>query len=216
MHKKFTLLICSYNPNKKWLAQAIKSVQGIFDEYILVDDGSKEPIVCPNNFTLLRQNNGGLWTARNLGINNATGDIICLLDDDDWLDGEEVKKMCKFVEDNYDNGDIFTHDFYVHRDTGEVSIRKSGYCIEKILEKNQYVGTTWYKKSVWEKLGGYSDAIAEDWDFWMRAIKNGLKIIEYGGVFYHYRKRKGSVSFDWVGDKFLEIKQDINNRYYNK
>lgn len=213
MHK-FTLLICSYNPKKRWLAQAIKSARGLFDEYIIVDDGSKEHITCPKGFILLRQKNGGLWTARNLGISKATGDIICLLDDDDWFDRKEVKKMRKFVEVNYKKASIFTHNYYSHG--SERGIVRGGHNQNEILIKNQYVGTTWYKKSVWKKLGGYSSAIAEDWDFWMRAIKNKLKFIEFSGVFYHYRKRKGSVSYEWFGDKFEEIKQDIMDRYCNK
>lgn len=209
---KFSLIICSYNPNLEWLNQAIKSAEGIFDEYIIVDDGSKEPIICPENFTLIRTENGGVAKSRNVAISEAKGDVIVLLDDDDWFDVEEVKKMRKFVEDNYDNADIFTHDYFSH---GKVEgIIKMGHKADEILVHNQYVGTNWYKKSVWDTLGGYSDAIAEDWDFWMRAIKKGIKIMEFSGVFYHYRMREESVSGKWVGEKFNEIRKDIINRYY--
>jgi glycosyltransferase involved in cell wall biosynthesis len=212
---KFSLIICSYNPNKEWLEQAIKSCQGLFDEYILVDDGSDEPILCPEKFTLLRQAHSGLYVARNLGVSEAMGDVICFLDDDDEF-LNKVQEMKDFVKKNYDKADIFTHDYIAFGELKDQLI-KMGHNPDNILDINQYVGTSWFKKNVWTDIGGYKSPIVEDWDFWARAIKKGKTVIASPVVFYHYRLRPGSWSYemnDFKSEKFLKAREDVIRRYY--
>lgn len=63
-------------------------------EVILVDDGSTDSSsqIC-NNFAendsrinVIHKPNGGVSSARNIGIEVATGDYICFVDSDDWLE----------------------------------------------------------------------------------------------------------------------------------
>lgn len=70
-------------------------------EIILVDDGSTDGSrkACEiwrdfdNRIILLSKKNGGLSSARNFGLDRATGDYICFVDSDDWLHPSYVQKL---------------------------------------------------------------------------------------------------------------------------
>lgn len=62
-------------------------------EVILVDDGSPDncPLLCDeytkrdSRIVVIHKMNGGLSSARNSGIEAATGDFITFVDSDDWI-----------------------------------------------------------------------------------------------------------------------------------
>ena len=91
-----TVIIPTYN--RGWiLKEAIDSVlsQGFEDfELIVVDDGSTDNTQdildgYARDIIVLRQDNRGVSTARNLGIASASGQFIAFLDSDDlWLPGK--------------------------------------------------------------------------------------------------------------------------------
>lgn len=95
MEPVITVVIPVYNC-EKYVARAIKSVlnQPCSDqvEVLAVDDGSKDKSgeVCDilaaeyENVRVLHQENGGVSSARNLGIEKAGGKYIAFLDSDDW------------------------------------------------------------------------------------------------------------------------------------
>jgi len=203
---KFSLIVCSYNPNKEWLDKALKSADGLFDETIIIDDGSDIPI---EGVTALHGANLGLYEARNTGIRLATGDIICLLDDDDELIPEKVIEMKKFVEEN--ESDIYS--FHLQCFGENRSTYGGGENPEHLRNSNQFVGVSWFKKKVWEDVGGYTYKYAEDWEFWIKAHKAGKKFIVAPVIFYRYRVRRGSVSRSWNSELSQQITNDMRILY---
>lgn len=200
----YSLVVCSYNPDQELLDNAFKSAEGLFDEVIIVDDGSNFMIP---DATIRHSVNKGLYEAKNTGISNAKGNIICFLDDDDELIPEEVLKMKDFVENN--DSDVW----YFKLRTNNGGEFKMGFNELEILNSNQFSGVSWFKKELWHELGGFTYPIAEDWDFWARAIKKKKRFTYADIIFYKYNQRADSVSASWVGDKFTKIRDDIRNNY---
>src|SRR5690349_2747823 len=70
-------------------------------EVVMVDDGSPDSsaeiaetfVERDARFRLIRQENGGLGTARNTGIRHASGDFLAFLDSDDMLPLTAVETM---------------------------------------------------------------------------------------------------------------------------
>lgn len=69
-------------------------------EVIVVDDGSKpeeaaflDKLSTEMKFTLVRKTNGGQSSARNLGVQSATADYICFLDQDDFFLDDHNEKL---------------------------------------------------------------------------------------------------------------------------
>ena len=73
-------------------------------EVILVDDGSPEPYVTKHEWVkVVRKENGGCATARNAGLERATGDYVSFLDADDLVPKYFVERLFKkFDEKPYD------------------------------------------------------------------------------------------------------------------
>jgi alpha-1,6-rhamnosyltransferase len=91
---RITVIMPCYN-GEEWVADAIESVlnQDCPDfEVILVDDGSTDstPEIVQRygddrRFKVLRKSNGGVGSARNLGMDHCTGEYFLFLDADDEL-----------------------------------------------------------------------------------------------------------------------------------
>ncbi len=98
-------------------------------EIILVDDGSDDNSIdiCKKNIRdkrvlLLQKENGGVSSARNLGIKNATGEWIMFVDPDDYVEHNIVEELYKRNNKIVDiiacsciahiNGDDIVHHFF--------------------------------------------------------------------------------------------------------
>ncbi len=77
-------------------------------EIILVDDGSKDgcPEICDryakkdSRITVIHKENGGVISARRVGIQAANGEFIQLVDGDDWIAKEMVAKLISCMIEN--------------------------------------------------------------------------------------------------------------------
>lgn len=102
-HKLISVIIPVYNV-EKYLDRCVQSVlhQTLQElEIILVDDGSPDgsPAMCDayalqdKRIRVIHKKNGGLASARNAGLREATGEYIFFLDSDDWLDLDGLERL---------------------------------------------------------------------------------------------------------------------------
>ena len=81
-------------------------------EVILVDDGSPDtcPTICDeyalkdSRVKVLHKENGGLSSARNLGLDNMTGEYVSFVDGDDYIEFDMIETMLDMLETG--NGDV--------------------------------------------------------------------------------------------------------------
>ena len=90
-------------------------------ELILVDDGSPDGsgLICDtyaqrdNRVKVIHKANGGVSSARQCGIENATGTYTIHADPDDWVDPTMLQEL--YAEATTENADIVMCDYYAHR-----------------------------------------------------------------------------------------------------
>lgn len=123
---KVSVVIPIYN-SEKTLHKCIQSLlDQTYDnwECILINDGSqdKSEEICrvyaekDSRFTVVSKSNGGVSSARNQGIERATGDYLAFLDSDDYLANDYlqvllenlkhnscVMSVCRFADEGQDN-----------------------------------------------------------------------------------------------------------------
>ena len=114
MNELISVIVPIYN-TEKYLRQCIESLinqtyQNL--EIILVDDGSTDSsvLICKefqdkdNRIKIYIKDNGGVSSARNLGVQNATGKYLCFCDSDDYYSNEAVSIMADAM--NETNADL--------------------------------------------------------------------------------------------------------------
>ena len=198
---KQSVIIPAYN-RAEMISHTIESVlrSGLDDfEIVVVDDGSTDrtpEVVREMGFPVryIRQDNGGLASARNTGFAASCGRYVAFLDSDDkWLAGG-VTALLKHLETHEDIPFIFGDAQMGSPDTGYVSfvdtfggnalkilpsreIEPGLRCLERgpllrqLLRRNfVFLGSMVMRRELVEGVGpfdSYPDG-AEDWHFFMR------------------------------------------------
>ena len=161
MNGLVSIIIPVYN-TEKYLRRCLDSVIGqtyYNIEVIIVDDGSnddslnicKQYAFLDHRIDFIHQSNAGVSTARNVGLKNAKGDYICLIDADDYLDDRYVETMLKAMA----NVDMVACSSYIlEGDDGKcqsintiakdsmLSKKEALYCL---FNSNGYHGWCWNK-----------------------------------------------------------------------
>lgn len=112
---KISCVICTYN-RERYIADAIESLvnqtlEKSHYEIIIVDNNSKDNTasICNNlllkhgetcNIKYVVETNQGLSYARNRGIDESLGSLICYIDDDAIAESDFLKNIVAFFEDN--------------------------------------------------------------------------------------------------------------------
>ena len=216
---KISIVISCYNDNNVEVAinSALKQTYSN-REIIVVDDGSNEEIKLllkklePKIDLLITQFNQGQSVARNKGIEKATGDIILSLDSDDYFEPQFCEKALEIFNDNQDVK-IVTCRARRFNSEGDIDIfTPLGGTLKNFLFSNSALGSAMYRKSDWEICGGYEQNLPilgfEDWEFYIRLLKNGGYTHVIPEVLFHYQVRQNSTT-DRIRDlkhkKFQEI-----------
>lgn len=108
--QQISVIIPIYN-GEEWLHDALKSLQSQSHqnfEAIMVNDGSfdKSEEICKffcdsdSRFHLLSQNNGGVSSARNTGLDNAHGKWIAFMDSDDTMAPDALETLVSLAEES--------------------------------------------------------------------------------------------------------------------
>lgn len=107
-----SIIVPVYNV-EQYLSCCIDSILGqAFQDFelILVDDGSKDKSgeICDeyakkdNRIIVIHQENKGVNTARNAGLDIASGSYITFVDSDDWIKPDSYCKSIELMENNQD------------------------------------------------------------------------------------------------------------------
>lgn len=133
-----SVIIPVYNV-EQFLPNCIESVlnQSFIDfEMLLIDDGSTDGsgVICDmyaekdSRVHVFHKENGGVSSARNLGLNEAKGEWICFVDSDDELMPESLQIIVNCISDAVD---MVMAGYEVYDDNGVLS-----YSVETRKEKN--------------------------------------------------------------------------------
>lgn len=123
---KISLIIPVYNA-QAYLKRCVGSLlTQTYDnlEIILVDDGSTDQsgklcdVYGQQNkiIKVVHKKNGGLVSAWKEGVKESTGEYLCFVDSDDWIDATMVSEMAKYLTGNM--REIISSDYVIERTSG--------------------------------------------------------------------------------------------------
>ena len=198
----FSVVIPCYNQGS-FIKEAVDSVlaQTFQDfEIIIVNDGSTDETTnwILSNFhvpktTIIHTENKGVSSARNTAIKAAKGKYILPLDADDKIAPTYLEKALNVLEKNNNINIVYCDAEYFGNKTGKLCL--SPYSLKQILNDNCIFVSAVFRKSDWEKAGGYNTNMyisIEDWDFWLSLIKSGANVYKIPETLFFYRKQPAS------------------------
>lgn len=225
-----SVIIPIYNV-EKYLRKCLDSVLAqsyINLEIILIDDGSTDQCfeICDtygkkdSRIKVVHKENGGISSARNIGLDMATGEYICFVDSDDYISVDMCEEM--FFHINKEEADIAIAGISFDSGLRKADLCKSEYATygNKELVK-EYLLNSYINNVVWNKLyhkellNGlrFMDiARHEDVIFTTQVLSKVKKAVYINQCFYTQYLREGSIERTLFGEKDLLILQAIDFR----
>lgn len=219
---KVSVIIPVYNTELS-LEKCINSIQNqnyCNLEIILINDGStdKSLDICnkkkkeDSRIVVIDIDNNGVSTARNQGIDVATGEYCCFVDSDDWIEEDHIYKMVCNI-DNYDAvvvgyyKDSFSQSKKAYLSTSIINFNKiSENCTDFFV--NGFIHPCWnklFRTNVLKKYKIYFDKeihISEDTLFCIEYFSHCHQIVVLSETTYHYWNSDGSLSKKVYSDIF--------------
>lgn len=163
---QISIIIPVYN-SQKYLRECLNSIQAQeFSDFevLLIDDGSTDNswAICEefsaddSRFKAFSKENEGVSSARNLGIDEATGDWIWFIDSDDYIRKDAVEILQKAIEKNETDGLIFGYQkvspngnsIYMFDKKGKIITLNQNETLKLMYQSVHYP----YQGYVWSKL----------------------------------------------------------------
>lgn len=180
-------------------------------EIFLIDDGAtdKSGDICDeyskqdNRICVIHKANGGLSDARNVALDKCTGDWICFIDSDDYVDKNYVSEMINVgLEKKADI--VVSGRIEVYENSKETTFLSEKYRIWNSLESLKSLATydgihvgAWgklYKRYIFEEIRYPKGVVSEDVAIATDIFSKARKVVHTGQASYYYVHRQGSLS----------------------
>lgn len=169
-------------------------------EVIVMDDGSTDASLSvveaytrkDARVKVYTQPNAGVCATRNHAIALAEGELILPVDADNIIAPDFIRKAVgQIIQDKEVKVVSPRADFFGDR-SGEWVLPP--FSLRLLARKNIIDTCALYRKSDWERVGGYCEEIIarEDWEFWISILKDGGKVVRLPDISLHYRVRNRS------------------------
>lgn len=208
---KVSVIVPVYN-GEKYIEKCLHSLinQTLKDiEIIVIDDGSKDNTnkilqKYKDKIKIIKQKNSGVATARNKGLEIATGEYIYFVDSDDWIEKDTLEKLySKAIDNNYDC--VMCNFWYINDNKKWPGVVTNKKDILNINDKKDYMikmfPVIWnkiYKKEKILKFKFKNGVWAEDVEYLYRIISNidNIGIVEDKLYYYYQRESSESRLYD--------------------
>lgn len=189
--KVSVITVCFNSVNT--IEKTIKSVlkQNIeYLEYIIIDgnstDGTKEIIkeYEKDISYWVSEPDEGLFYAMNKGIDKATGDIVAILNSDDYYEDGTLKKVIEYFQNN--NIDILAGNEYVIGKKGKREAKFQYNSMNEIHKRIIFMHPAFFvKRQCYKEIGKFNTTykLSADYDWMIRAYDAGFNILAVGDFF---------------------------------
>ena len=189
----------------RWLPEAVASVLAQTappQEVVVVDDGSTDAPTLQAldrlerfepDVRVIRAQHGGPATARNTGIAATTAPFVVLLDGDDVFEPTYLEQASRLLREREDLAFVCC----ALQAFGRASYRwkPPQYTVAESLGRGAcgHISTV-FRRSLWEDGPGFDASLPayEDVDFWLGALRRGLRGVILDEALLRYRVREGS------------------------
>ena len=220
---KISVIIPCYN-QEKYISECLNSVisQTFNDfEVIIVNDGSTDASLdiiknYVNEYSfihLIDQSNQGVVASRNNAINIAQGKYIYPLDADDKIAPNCLERLYTVIEQNVFDV-VYSQTYFFGQKDGLFELELPDK--HNMFNSNCVVCSALYRKSDWEKYGGYDEAMKhgyEDWEFWLNFIEDNKEFYRIDEVLFFYRCQQCSRNSTISRDNQKKLNEYVHKKH---
>lgn len=222
-YELISVIIPIYNV-EQYLPKCIESIINQTYKYleiILVNDGSTDKCleICERyrlkdrRIKVINKKNGGLSDARNVGIDNSSGNYITFIDSDDYVDSDYVDVLYNTLISYNADMSIASHKVIyskkiIDKATGKKFCAHPKEVLDKILYDDGIDLSAWaklYKKILFNNIKFPKGRLFEDSATTYKLIDASKKIAVNSRSVYNYVIRNNSIS----NEKFSKKKMDL-------
>lgn len=173
-------------------------------EIILVDDGSPDnsgsicdQYACTHSHVkVIHKPNEGVSSARQCGLDNASGEYVIHVDPDDWVEHDMLSSLYRIAQEN--NSDMVICDYFQENMFSNkcryVCQKPTSLEADELIRDMSYIlhGACWnklIKKNCFDKYNitfPLEFSLNEDLYVTLSLLKNGIRVSYLPRAFYHY------------------------------
>ena len=227
MDKMISIIIPVYNA-EEYLSECIESVLGQTYkniELLLINDGStdKSGEICDEyaqrdpRIQVIHKPNGGVSSARNMGLCHFKGEYVTFVDADDLIDRDFAKKMyenanqndsnlvfCRFARYVEGNVYLFKEDLPLALQLDRDNKEKIDF-LSRFFNSKKYIPSSacriLYERKIVTGVFFHKDIrIGEDWMFLLHSILRADRVSSVNEVLYFYRANSNSATHSFYKD----------------
>mgnify|MGYP001571583704 CR=1 FL=1 len=210
-----SVIIPCYNAERSLEKCLTSVIQQSYDnlEIILIDDGSTDNSSKiykgfqhrDDKIKIIKQENSGVSKARNNGVKAATGEYICFVDSDDWVEPDycyelyqlliQEKADISIIEASYEdeNGNIV-----FNKPTSDEKVFEGKRALALLLEDNIVQSHPWgklYKSSFFNNVHFPENLKCfEDYSTLFKIFDKAMTVVKSNKKLYHYIQHDDSLS----------------------
>jgi glycosyltransferase involved in cell wall biosynthesis len=204
-----SVAIAAFN-EERWIAETLESVLGQTSpahEVIVIDDGSsdgtaREVARFGERIRFLSHRNRGLPATLNRAFEEATAEYVALCGADDLWDPRKLEWQAQTLTAHPEVDVAFGHARMFGVVEGEfVRPPGTGVLDGSALARRLYEGnviaapSAVIRRDLHQQLGGFrEDLVAEDYEFWLRALRAGAVFFYDPRLVLHYRRHGQNMS----------------------
>ena len=204
MNSTISIVVPCYN-QANYLTETVESaLQSTYQhiEVIIVNDGSTDnskeiaEVLTEKykNVYLLNQKNSGVTIARNSGIEFSNGKYILPLDGDDLISPNYISEAIKILEARPEVKVVYCQAVKFD-ESGQKPWKLKNFNLNLLARDNMIFVSGIFRKTDCMAVGGFSDDMImgrEDWEFWIKMLKNGGEVVRLPFVGFYYRLHASS------------------------
>lgn len=200
-------------------------------EVILVDDGSPDNCgrICDelakrdDRIKVIHKENGGLSSARNAGLDIATGELIAFIDSDDWLELDAYEYCVNLLKENQSEAVQYSYSMVsyptnIKQPYEKIQTLKDGDILQNYMLTSTSSGSYSVCRCVFSKemlkgLRFREGKINEDIDFKYKALSRCRKFTISNQCKYNYFQSGDSISTGGLKQRDFDLYEAADELY---
>lgn len=183
-----SVVTVAYNSEKtiRKTIEAVLNQTYPYVEYWIIDGASKDGTVAIAKeyedkfakkgyaYHIVSEPDGGIYDAMNKGCQKATGQIVGIINSDDWYEPNALFVAAHtFMEEQYD---MFYADVRLIKEDGTSMIKHSRYR-KFVTSRDWNHPTTFVRREIYDIYSYQCKTVHDDWDFVLKVRAAGCKIV---------------------------------------